>query len=161
MEPIVFPFDTEQSFTLSNVDCTVIKSVITLCYTLIKRKIKFSSYIRKFRVKQLQSHIEEGFLIMYMRKCANISLYMRRPLVTYDFFATAPFWISLCMRTILFSFLSVYPQTFMSLNNSDTLLNWQRSAAHFKINDIKCFLCIFSDWMYLLWAKKQILLLID
>jgi hypothetical protein len=32
---------------------------------------------------------------------------MRRPLVIYDF-ATAPFWISLYMRKILFSFLSVY-----------------------------------------------------
>jgi hypothetical protein len=28
-------------------------------YTLIKKKIKFSSYIRKFRVEQLQSHIWE------------------------------------------------------------------------------------------------------
>jgi hypothetical protein len=26
-------------------------------YTLIKKKIKFSSYIRKLRVEQLQSHI--------------------------------------------------------------------------------------------------------
>ncbi len=42
-----------------------------------------------------------------MRKCANISPYMRRPLVTYDF-ATALFWISLYMREILFSFLSVW-----------------------------------------------------
>ncbi len=32
-----------------------------------------------------------------MRKCANISLYMERALVTYDF-ATAPFWISLYTR---------------------------------------------------------------
>ena len=32
---------------------------------------------------------------------------MRRPLVIYDF-ATAPFWISLYMRNIFFSFLSVY-----------------------------------------------------
>jgi hypothetical protein len=39
-----------------------------------------------------------------MRKCANISPDMRRPLVI----ATAPFWISLCMRKILFSFLSVH-----------------------------------------------------
>jgi hypothetical protein len=31
---------------------------------------------------------EEG--LSYMRKCANISPYMRRPLVIYDF-ATAPF----------------------------------------------------------------------
>ncbi len=30
-----------------------------ICYstTLIKKKIKFSSYMRKFRVEQLQSHI--------------------------------------------------------------------------------------------------------
>jgi hypothetical protein len=38
-----------------------------------------------------------------MSKCANISPYVRRPLVIYDF-ATAP----LCMRKIWFSFLSVY-----------------------------------------------------
>ncbi len=35
--------------------------------TLIKKKIKFSSYIRKFRVYQLQSHkyeeLRKGFLI--------------------------------------------------------------------------------------------------
>ena len=47
-----------------------------------------------------------GFLILYMKKCANISPYMRRPLVIYDF-ATAPLWISLYMRKIWF-FLSVY-----------------------------------------------------
>jgi hypothetical protein len=51
--------------------------------TLIKKKIKFSSYVRKFTVEQLQSHI-------CMRKCGNISPYMGRPLVIYDF-ATAPF----------------------------------------------------------------------
>ncbi len=42
-----------------------------------------------------------------MRKCANISPYMRRPLVMY-YFGTAPLWISLYMRKIWFSFLSVY-----------------------------------------------------
>jgi hypothetical protein len=42
-----------------------------------------------------------------MRKSSSISPYMRRPLAIYDF-ATAPFWISLYMRKILFSFLSVY-----------------------------------------------------
>jgi hypothetical protein len=30
---------------------------------LIKKKSKFSSYIRKFRVEQLQSHKRKGFLI--------------------------------------------------------------------------------------------------
>jgi hypothetical protein len=29
----------------------------TEIYTLIKKKIKFSSYIREFRMEQLQSHI--------------------------------------------------------------------------------------------------------
>ncbi len=43
-----------------------------------------------------------------MRKCANVSPYMRRrPLVIYDF-ATAPFWISYYMGKILFSILSVH-----------------------------------------------------
>ncbi len=42
-----------------------------------------------------------------MRKCANISPYMRRPLVIYHF-ATAPFWITWYIRKIWVSFLSVY-----------------------------------------------------
>ncbi len=37
-----------------------------------------------------KSYVRKGFLILYMRKCANISPYMRRQLVIYDF-ATAPF----------------------------------------------------------------------
>ncbi len=42
-----------------------------------------------------------------MRKCANISPYMRRPLVIFDF-ATAPLWISLNMReNLIFFFISV------------------------------------------------------
>ncbi len=41
-----------------------------------------------------------------MRKCANIQPYKRRPLVKYDF-ATTPFRISLYIRKIQFSFLSV------------------------------------------------------
>ena len=44
-----------------------------------------------------KSYMRKGFLIYSIRKCANISSYMRRPLVIYDF-ATAPFWISLYMR---------------------------------------------------------------
>jgi hypothetical protein len=36
-----------------------------------------------------KSYMRKGF-IKYKRKCANISPYMRRPLVIYDF-ATAPF----------------------------------------------------------------------
>jgi hypothetical protein len=48
-----------------------------------------------------KSYMRKGFLIYEeMRK------YLRRPLVIYDF-AIAPFWISLYMRKVLFSFLSV------------------------------------------------------
>jgi hypothetical protein len=38
-----------------------------------------------------KSYMRNGFLILYMRKCANISPYRRRPLVIYDF-AIDPFW---------------------------------------------------------------------
>jgi len=74
--------------------------------TQMKKKRKFSSYIRKLWCELLQSHLW-GRASLYMRKCANIKSYMRRPLVIYDF-ATVPFWISGYMRKILFSFLSVY-----------------------------------------------------
>ena len=50
-------------------------------------------------------YMRKGFLSTYMRKCTNI--YMRRPLVIYDF-APDLIWISLYMRKIVFSFLSVH-----------------------------------------------------
>ncbi len=74
--------------------------------TLIKKETKFSSYIRKSRREQLQSHIwlmGSSYMIKYLR----ISSYVRKPFLIYDF-ATAPIWISLYLRKILFSFLSVY-----------------------------------------------------
>jgi hypothetical protein len=55
-----------------------------------------------------------------MGKCANISPYMRKPLVIYVF-ATAPFWISLYMRKIWFSFFtSVKHLIFLSLRFSSS-----------------------------------------
>ncbi len=72
---------------------------------LIKKKIKFSSYIGKFRVEQLQSHIWLT-ASSYMGKYFCISSYIRKPFLIYVF-ATAPLWISLYMRKIWFSFLSV------------------------------------------------------
>jgi hypothetical protein len=48
-----------------------------------------------------------GLLIQYMEKYLRISWYIRKPFLIYDF-PTAPFWISLNMRKIWFSFLSVY-----------------------------------------------------
>jgi hypothetical protein len=74
--------------------------------TLIKKKIKFSSYIGKFRVEQLQSHIWLT-ASLYIGKYFLISSYNRKTFLIYDL-PTAPLWISLYMRKILFYFLSVY-----------------------------------------------------
>jgi hypothetical protein len=55
---------------------------------LRKKENKFSSYIRKFRVEQLQSHMRKGFLIYEeMRKYFPI---YEEALFIYDI-ATAPF----------------------------------------------------------------------
>ncbi len=63
---------------------------------LIKKKIKFTSYIWRFRMEQLQSHIWLT-ASLYMGKYLRISSNIRRPYLIYDF-ATAPLWISLYMR---------------------------------------------------------------
>jgi hypothetical protein len=52
-----------------------------------QKNIKFSSYIRKFKVEQLQTYIWKGFLT-YEERLKYFP--MRRPLVIYDF-ATAQF----------------------------------------------------------------------
>jgi hypothetical protein len=74
--------------------------------TLIKKKRKFSLYIRKFRMEKLQSH-KWLTASSYMKKFFGISSYIRKPFFIYDL-ATAPLWISLFVRKILFSFLSVH-----------------------------------------------------
>ncbi len=75
--------------------------------TLIKEKIILSSYIVKFRVEQLQSHIHYEEWLPNIWGNVQKFLNMRNPLVIYDF-VTAPLWISLYMRKIWFSFFSVY-----------------------------------------------------
>ncbi len=62
--------------------------------------------IRKFRMEQLQNHTWLT-ASSYMGKYLRISSYIRKPFLIYDF-ATAPLWISLYMRKLWFSFLSVY-----------------------------------------------------
>ncbi len=86
-------------------DRTKSLALCLLC-ALIKKKIKFSLYIRKFRVEQLQSHIWLT-ASSYMGKYLRISSYIKKPFLIYDF-ATAPLWSSLYMRKIWFSFLSVW-----------------------------------------------------
>jgi len=64
----------------------------------------FSSYIRKLRMVQLQSHlwvIASSYMVKYLR----IASY-RKPFLIYEI-STAPYWISLYLWKILFSFLSV------------------------------------------------------
>jgi hypothetical protein len=67
--------------------------------TLIKKKIKFSSYIRKFRVEQLQSHI-----------WLTASSYIGKYLPISSYFANAPLWISLIQyeENVIFFFISAY-----------------------------------------------------
>ncbi len=79
--------------------------IILALWTLIKKKMKFSSYIRKFKMEQLQSYIWLT-ASSYMGKNLRISSCIRKPFLIYDF-ATAPLWIALYMRKTLFSFLSV------------------------------------------------------
>ncbi len=56
--------------------------------TLIKKKIKFSPFIRKFKLEQLQSHIWLT-ASSYIGKYLRISSYIRKPFLIY-YFATAP-----------------------------------------------------------------------
>ncbi len=68
-------------------------------------------------MEQLQSHI---WLTSssYMGKYLRISSFSRKPFLIYDF-ATAPLWISLYMRKIGFSFLSVqYKKSLVGVNHS-------------------------------------------
>ena len=70
-----------------------------LAPALMKKKIKFSSYVRKFIQSGAvaKSYMRKGFLMnCAMRKCANIYPYKRRPLVIYEFL------ISLYMRDFFY-----------------------------------------------------------
>ena len=102
-------------------------------YALIKNKIEFLSNIRKFKMEHLQSHIwltASSYMGTYLR----ISSYIRNPSLIYDF-ATAPFWISLNIRKIWFSFLSVctvlWIKGSLCLIYQGSFLNWRhwRGAA--------------------------------
>jgi hypothetical protein len=57
-------------------------SIQNVC-TLIKKKIKFFSYIRKFRMEQLKSHILLT-ASLYMLKYLRIFSYIRKPFLIYD-----------------------------------------------------------------------------
>ncbi len=57
-------------------------SIYVTTYALIKKKIKFSSYIRKFRMGQLQNDIWKT-ASSYMGKYLRISSYIRKPFLMW------------------------------------------------------------------------------
>ncbi len=77
--------------------------------TLIKNKRKFSSYIRKFRGIgcTVILYMTNDLLTYGENICAFPHICIRKPFLVYDF-APDPICISLYMKKILFSFLSVY-----------------------------------------------------
>ncbi len=91
--------------------------------TLIKKKLKFSSYVRKFRIKQLQSH-KWLTVSSYMGKYLRIYAYIGKPFLIYNF-ATASLSITIYMRKIWFSFfisaLSPFHFPINSIPSSHTL----------------------------------------
>jgi hypothetical protein len=100
-----------------------------------KKKRKLSSYIRKFRMKQLQSHIWLT-ASSYMGKYLRTSSYLKKPFLIYDF-VTGPLWISLYMRKVFFSFLSVSlgtrcPISFLSWENVGRVLQFLGTEGEYK-----------------------------
>jgi hypothetical protein len=85
-------------------------------------------------MEQLQSHIWPT-ASPYLGKFLRISSYIRQPFPIYDF-ATVPLWISLNMRKIFFSFLSVHTKSLLCLHSQD---RWsqQKNHIHKSITDIK------------------------
>ncbi len=77
-------------------------------YTDKKENKIFLKY-KEIQRDRVQSHIWLT-ASSYMGKNLRISSYIRKPFLIYDF-APAPIWISLYMRKVLFSFLSVYSET--------------------------------------------------
>ncbi len=109
---------------------------------LIKNKIKFSAYIKKCRRDRFQSHIwlkASSYIVKYLR----ISSYIRKPILIYEF-TTDTIWISVYMRKVPFSFLSVYSTNFKSklystlskgCQNQGRILgrNWNKSLKSFPL----------------------------
>ncbi len=77
-------------------------------YCTDKKEDKIFLVYKEIQPDRVQSHIwltASSYIVKYFR----ISSYIRKPFLIYDF-AHDPIWISLYMRKILFSFLSVCRQ---------------------------------------------------
>jgi hypothetical protein len=85
-----------------------------------------------------------------MRKCVNtcISPYIRRPLDIYDF-ATASFWISLCMGKIWFSFFLLFISVYIIF----LLMNLRcRKSGIYKLKKA-CAWGTWDAWVFFNYAK--------
>ncbi len=106
--------------------------------TLIKKKIKFSLHIRKFRMEQLQSHIW---------------------LTASSFdFATAPLWISLYMREIWFSFLSVNHLLYTSIADSAGILSKRVVVGKTSgLSTVQCppFVLVVQEMCPTMWTQQE------
>jgi hypothetical protein len=61
-------------------------------HALIKKKVKFSSFIRKFRVGQLRTQSAKKGVLIYEEMRKYFPIYcMRRTLVIYDFGTEFPY----------------------------------------------------------------------
>ncbi len=106
-----------------------------------KKKRKFSSYIRKFKMEQLQSHIwlTDSSILIYGEIFAHFLIYsIRKPFLIYDF-ATAPLWIFLYTRPkFIFFFISVY--LFFSSFQPDYLTDWRQGPRPISFWSVYCML---------------------
>jgi NADH:ubiquinone oxidoreductase subunit len=87
-----------------------------------------------------KSYMRKGFLILYMRKCTNISPYTRRLLVIYDF-APDPSEFPVIWENFIFFFVSAASQKYMVKKFSWSLLHktmdqsyWVKSSTHSKLS---------------------------
>ncbi len=117
------------------------KSSSETYYTLIKRKSNFPHiHRRKFRMEPLQMYIWLT-VSSYMGKYLGISSHISKPFLIYSF-GTAPLWISLYMRKIRFSFLSVYLPASLSLSGLNIKTEVVLQLLLFIINCCWCSCCL-------------------
>ncbi len=85
-----------------NFRCSACSQIFIVVFSFHTDKKENKIFLKYKQIQGGAVIYEETLPNTYMRKCANI-----RPLFIYDF-ATAPFWISLYMRKMWISFLSVH-----------------------------------------------------
>ncbi len=76
-----------------------------------------------------------------MRKCANFSPYMRWPLVIYEWLSTRSLWISLHMRKIQFSILSVIRE------ETQTEDIFDNNGPTWKLNVLEPYRTFYTRWV--------------